>query len=143
MMYAFTDGACRVSNPGTCSCAFAIFDGEQLVVAASRYLGDEHTNNFAEYSGMIDCLEYANEKGLDHLRIYCDSQLVVKQLLGEWKVKHADVKPLYNLAYALLQRGQHELVWIRGHEQAGTEEQRRGNTLVDKMCNDALDKEKY
>jgi ribonuclease HI len=108
---------------------------------SARYLGPElHTNNYAEYQGLLDCLRWAlcEITGLD---IHCDSQLVVKQVRGEWQVKHKELQPLHDLAQALIVRGRHTLCWIRGHEQAELEEDRIGNTLVDKLCNEILDKE--
>lgn len=140
MLLAYCDGACRGGNPGECACAFAV-DLQGHWYTHARYLGPElHTNNFAEYQGLLDLLKWANEAvtGLD---IYCDSQLVVKQVSGEWGVKHEELRPLRDLAYALLIRGRHKLHWIRGHEQAEREEDRIGNTLVDKLCNLALDEE--
>ena len=142
-MRAYTDGACRVSNPGQCSAAFAVFDflGETDMLGA-RYLGPElHTNNYAEYQGLLDLLKWAKAAKVTGLDIHCDSQLVVKQLRGEWAVKHKELQPLHDLAQALIVRGRHNLSWIRGHEQAELEEDRIGNTLVDKLCNDILDKE--
>jgi ribonuclease HI len=108
----------------------------------SRYLGPElHTNNYAEYQGLLDLLKTAEEQKIIGLDIHCDSQLVVKQVRGEWAVKHKELQPLRDLALALIVRGHHNLEWIRGHGQAELEEDRIGNTYVDKLCNEILDKE--
>lgn len=142
MIRSYTDGACRVSNPGECSCAFVVYDSLSDLPAMhrSRYLGPAlHSNNFAEYQGLLDCLRWAEEAKVTGLSICCDSQLVVKQVSGEWRVKHVDLLDSRNLVYALLTRGNHNLKWIRGHEQAELLEDRIGNTLVDKMCNEVLD----
>src|ERR1019366_1588330 len=142
-MRAYTDGACRVSNPGQCSAAFAVFDvlGETDMLGA-RYLGPElHTNNYAEYQGLLDLLKWAEAAKVTGLDIHCDSQLVVRQVRGEWAVKHKELQPFHDLAQALIIRGRHNLCWIRGHEQAELEEDRIGNTYVDKLCNEVLDKE--
>ena len=140
-MRAYTDGACRVSNPGQCSAAFAVYFTEG-VLTYNQYLGPElHTNNYAEYQGLLELLKWANEEGFTGLDIHCDSQLVVKQVRGEWAVKHKELQPLHDLAQALIIRGRHNLCWIRGHEQAELEKDRIGNTYVDKLCNEVLDKE--
>lgn len=141
-MNAYCDGACRGGNPGQCSCAFAVYLGENNshTYTHARYLGPEpHTNNYAEYQGLLDLLRWANEAGLRNLDIHCDSQLVIRQVAGEWQVKHKELQPFRDEAYALFIRGEHLLQWIRGHEQAEREEDRIGNTLVDKLCNEVLD----
>ena len=141
-MRAYTDGACRVSNPGQCSAAFALYTGNEVMQSGFRYLGPElHTNNYAEYQGLLDLLKWTEVTKVTGLDIHCDSQLVVKQVRGEWAVKHKELQPLHDLAQALIIRGRHNLCWIRGHEQAELEEDRIGNTYVDKLCNEVLDKE--
>jgi len=88
---AYTDGACKVSNPGICSCAFVTYDGEttedgNLLEGAKetfshgRFLGFPHSNNFAEYQAVIMVLEWARDCGHRDLEIWCDSQLVVRQV---------------------------------------------------------------
>ncbi len=142
MRRGYTDGACRKSNPGECACAFVVYDDASDLTAMnnSRYLGPEyHTNNFAEYSGLLDLLVWAEAEKVSGINIHCDSQLVVKQVSGEWQVKHQELQPFRDLAYALITRGRHTLHWIRGHEQAEKLEDRIGNTLVDKMCGMVLD----
>ena len=141
-MRAYCDGACRISNPGQCSAAFVVYDSWASVWEGSRYLGPElHTNNYAEYQGLLDLLKWAEACNLKGLDIHCDSQLVVKQVRGEWAVKHKELQPLHDLAQALIVLGRHNLCWIRGHEQAELEEDRLGNTYVDKLCNIILDRE--
>ena len=144
-MRAYTDGACRVSNPGQCSAAFAVYLGKDAsygMYTSARYLGPElHTNNYAEYQGLLDLLKWAETEKITGLDIHCDSQLVVKQVRGEWAVKHKELQPLHDLTLALGVRGRHSLIWIRGHEQSELEEDRIGNTYVDKLCNEVLDKE--
>jgi ribonuclease HI len=140
-MRGYCDGACRVSNPGQCSAAFAVYT-EGYIFEHARYLGPElHTNNYAEYQGLLDLLIWAEMHTVICLDIHCDSQLVVKQVLGEWAVKHKELQPFRDLAFALITRGGHSLYWIRGHEQAIRLEDRIGNTYVDKLCNEILDKE--
>ena len=134
-MKAYCDGACKCSNPGQCSAAYAIYDGDAVFQASSRYLGPElHTNNWAEFQGLLDLLLYATQNSITHLDINCDSQLVVKLVSGEWKVKHEELRPFRDLAQALMIRGHHTLHWVRGH--AGN----AGNELCDYLCNKELER---
>ena len=135
---AYTDGACRVSNPGQTSCAWVIFqeDDNGPKYEGSRYLGPElHTNNYAEYQGLLDLLKYAAKHKIMGLEIYCDSKLVVNQVNDVWDVNSQELMPLCVLAYALRIRGGHTLQHIHGH--SGDP----GNEYVDHLCNEALDKE--
>jgi ribonuclease HI len=141
-MLAYTDGACRVSNPGQCSCAWviAITNGEDDMLyfkeSGSRYLGPElHSNNYAEYQGLLDLLKYAAKHKIMGLEIYCDSKLVVKQVNDEWDVNSEELKSLWLLAHSLRIRGHHTLQHIPGH--SGDP----GNEYVDRLCNEVLDKE--
>ena len=135
-MKSYCDGACRVSNPGETSCAFAVYSGEKLVHSAARYLGPAlGSNNFSEYMGLLDLLKWANENEETGLDIYCDSKLVVNQVSGDWKMNSEELAPLRNLAYAMMIRGRHTLHHIKGHDGDP------GNEYVDLLCNEALDKE--
>jgi len=133
-MKGFCDGACRVSNPGECAAAFAVYDEAGLFHSNARYLGPElRTNNFSEFTALLDLLKWAEGYGEKRMTIHCDSQLVVKTVSGEWNVKHEELKPLHALATALMIRGEHELLWIRGHSGDA------GNEFCDKLCNEVLD----
>ncbi len=137
-MRAYTDGACRCGNPGETSAAFAVFlPGGELLQSHARYLGpDLHTNNFAEYVGLLDLLRWAAMNGpYLNLDIFCDSKLVVEQVNDNWDVNSADLLPLWREAYALLKRGGHTLTHIRGHQGDP------GNEYVDRLCNEVLDAE--
>jgi ribonuclease HI len=136
ILKAYCDGACRGGNPGDCSCAWAIYDGEAVSYTGARYLGPEpHSNNHAEYQGLIGLLMLAASVSKTNLEIYSDSEVVIKQISGEWKVKEHSLQPLRDLAYALLLRGGHTLQHVKGH--AGDP----GNELVDRLCNETLDNE--
>ncbi len=90
----YTDGASR-GNPGPASAAFIITDGEGTVLQErSEYLGKK-TNNQAEYTAVINALEMAKEYTDGDLQVNSDSNLLVKQLQGEWRVKSSNIKPLY------------------------------------------------
>lgn len=133
-MRGYCDGACRGGNPGQCSCAFAVdIDGHWY--EHSRYLGPEkHTNNYAEYQGLLDLLKWAESEKVFGLEIFCDSELVINQVTGKWGVHREELVNLCGLAVALKVRGNHTITWVRGHNGDA------GNELVDKLCNECLDK---
>ena len=89
----FTDGGSR-GNPGPGACAAVLFDEKgALVREEGRYLG-RCTNNFAEYNGLILALALAGELGVPSLEIFSDSELLVKQFNGEYRVKDPALKVL-------------------------------------------------
>jgi ribonuclease HI len=97
----FTDGAAR-GNPGPAGAGAVIISPEGHVVAkVGKYLG-ETTNNVAEYTGLILGLKRAKAMGLRELDVLADSELLVKQLSGEYQVKAEHLAPLHQEAKALL-----------------------------------------
>jgi ribonuclease HI len=133
VLNAFTDGACRLSNPGQCSYAFVIYDGDEEIASGCDYLGPElHTNNFAEYQGLIACLRWAYEARVKGMLIHCDSLLVVNQVLSIWRVSPEMEKLAFTARTYFLQGG-HSLNHIRGHRGI------RGNERADELCNIVLD----
>ena len=100
---AYVDGGSR-GNPGTAGYGVAITDENgDSVVNLSVFLGIR-TNNFAEYSGLLGALNYAVSHGYRDLQIYADSELMVKQISGAYKVKSADLKPLFDQAREMISR---------------------------------------
>jgi probable phosphoglycerate mutase len=97
----YTDGAAR-GNPGPAGLGVVIEDesGARLR-GLCRYIGIA-TNNRAEYLALIEGLTAASEWKPDRLEVFLDSQLVVEQVNGRWKIKHADLQPLARQAQALL-----------------------------------------
>jgi acyl dehydratase/ribonuclease HI len=91
------DGAAR-GNPGPASYGVVVRrpDGKPLE-SLGKYIG-RHTNNVAEYYALIAALDYAAAKGIKRLRVYSDSQLIVNQIKGIYKVKHPDLRPLHERA---------------------------------------------
>ena len=89
----FTDGACS-GNPGPAGIGVVIKDGERLVKEISRAIGPA-TNNIAEYTALIDGLQEALILKAQSLDVYTDSELMYKQIAGEYKVKHEGIKPLF------------------------------------------------
>jgi ribonuclease HI len=96
------DGGSR-GNPGPASYGVVIRDPKGEVVARlKKYIG-RMTNNVAEYYGLIAALDYAQSNHIRALRIESDSELLVKQMRGQYKVKSADLKPLFERAKKMSQ----------------------------------------
>jgi ribonuclease HI len=91
------DGAAR-GNPGPASYGLVLRrpDGTPLG-SLGKYIG-RHTNNVAEYYALIAALDYAVANGIKRLRVQSDSQLIVNQIKGLYKVKHPDLRPLHERA---------------------------------------------
>ncbi len=126
---ANVDGAAR-GNPGPASYAVIIRapDG-RVVFQLGKYLGHA-TNNVAEYYGLISALDYAAGHGIRRLRVRSDSELLVQQMKGRYKVKSATLAPLHERAQKL----------ARGLEYFSVEHVRRElNKEADKLANEALD----
>ena len=129
-LVAHSDGGAR-GNPGPAGYGVAIKDESGKKVAAlSEYLGHQ-TNNFAEYQGLIAALEYALEHGPKALKVISDSELLVRQIKGIYKVKNATLQDLHSRAKQLI--GQ--LDWFSiGHAL------REHNQEADRLANDAMDR---
>jgi len=96
------DGGSR-GNPGPAAYGVVIRDGRGEVVARlKKYIG-LNTNNVAEYFGLIAALDYAQTHGVCALRVESDSELLVKQMRGQYKVKSAELKPLFERAKKMAQ----------------------------------------
>ena len=97
----FSDGASR-GNPGEAGAGSVLLDAAgQELAARSLYLG-QGTNNMAEYRALILGLQSALELECNQLEIFLDSQLIVRQIQGRYKVKHPTLKPLFTEAKGLL-----------------------------------------
>lgn len=97
----FTDGASR-GNPGDAGAGAVLFaENGTEISSQAAYLG-RCTNNAAEYQALILGLREAKQHGCSHLDIALDSELIVRQIQGAYKVKNAALLPLYNEAKALL-----------------------------------------
>jgi ribonuclease HI len=125
----YCDGASR-GNPGRASYGFAIIDPQGVpLVEEGRAIG-RATNNDAEYAGLVAGLGAALDAGITDLEVRLDSQLLVRQVLGEYRVKAPNLKPLHRQAVGLLTRFAHARVVHVPREQ---------NTLADALANEALD----
>jgi ribonuclease HI len=123
-----TDGAAR-GNPGPAAIAFIIERPGEKNLEYKECLG-EATNNVAEYMALIRALEKARDLGGKRLAIRSDSDLMVQQMKGQYKVKNAGLMPLYQKANRLCQ--DFDSVTFRHIP-------REENTRADRLCNQALD----
>jgi ribonuclease HI len=97
----YADGACR-GNPGPAAIGAVIIDEQQReLVKISEYIG-QGTNNKAEYRAVIAALKEAIKFNPTEATLFLDSELVARQLTGNYKVKSASIIPLYNEAVRLL-----------------------------------------
>lgn len=99
---AYVDGASR-GNPGPASYAVILRGPDGATrFEVGKYIG-RATNNVAEYYGLITALDYATTQGISRLLVRSDSELLVRQMQGRYKVKSADLRPLYERARKLAQ----------------------------------------
>jgi ribonuclease HI len=125
----FTDGGAR-GNPGPAAYGFVLEAEDGTVLAAEGEAIGNATNNVAEYSGLIAGLEKAIELHVPQVEVVSDSELMVKQMRGEYRVKNEALRELYDEATALARRlGNVEYRHVK----------RAHNELADKLVNDALD----
>lgn len=99
----YTDGGAR-GNPGAAALGVVIYDGGEKIATLKRYIG-EATNNVAEYEALIAGLTEVSERGFSErvVEVRMDSELIVKQMRGEYKVKDANLKILHARAREALQ----------------------------------------
>lgn len=135
----YSDGASR-GNPGAASCGGVIYlskdkmspheDATAPPIHSYNTTIGIATNNVAEYSGLIQGLEAAAEMGITHLTAYVDSELMCKQIKGQYQVKHPTIMPLHTKCNILIAQLQHfNIVHIP----------RKYNKEADHLCNVALD----
>jgi ribonuclease HI len=123
------DGASR-GNPGPAGAGMVLFDPQgRLQVRKGRYLG-ETTNNVAEYQALLLGLEEAQRLGVKQLRVLADSELMVKQLTGRYRVKSPHLIPLWRQAVYALKKFD---AWAIAHVP------REENHLADEAANRAID----
>jgi ribonuclease HI len=103
MMTAYIDGGSR-GNPGPAGFGVQIVGPDGAVVAELHGALENTTNNVAEYNGLLAALTWAVDHGQKALHIRSDSELLVRQLRGEYRVKHPGLQPLYQDARALISR---------------------------------------
>jgi probable phosphoglycerate mutase len=127
---AHCDGGSR-GNPGPAGYGAVVEDGQGRVVARlSEFLGVQ-TNNYAEYAGLLACLKWTLEHGYKRLKVVSDSELMVKQMKGLYKVASPGLRPLWEEAKRLSKQLEK---FEMGHTLRG------GNKEADRLANDAMDR---
>ena len=125
----YTDGGAR-GNPGPAGIGVLLEDGDGNVLGEiARGIG-ETTNNVAEYTALIEGLELALDKGVTDVDAYLDSQLVVSQVKGEWKIKNDQLRRLAVRAQSLFRRFEKRSI---------NHVPRERNAAADKLANQGMD----
>lgn len=122
------DGGSR-GNPGAAAYAVVLTHEGGPTLEEAQTIGTA-TNNVAEYTGLIRGLELAADQGVRRLQVFSDSELLVKQMNGEYRVKNSDLQDLYRRATELRSRFEHVAI---------THVRREQNKRADFLCNEALD----
>ena len=129
---AHIDGGAR-GNPGPAGYGVVIQDpAGRKVAELSEYLGHQ-TNNYAEYQGLIGVLRYATGNGIKSLKVVSDSELMVRQMKGIYKVKNPDLRKLYDEAQQMVRK--------LGHFEI-RHAMREHNVDADRLANEAMDRGK-
>lgn len=123
-----SDGGAR-GNPGPAGAGFVVEVNGETICRGGRYLGS-CTNNVAEYEALIWGLENVRALGYDEVSVFADSELLVKQINGQYRVKNEGLKPLFLRALTLLRQfSRFEVTHVR----------RESNKEADAMANEAMD----
>ena len=124
----YTDGGSR-GNPGPSGIGVIILDSKRKKIKeVSKYIG-ETTNNVAEYSALVCALEEASRLNADEVVVYMDSELIAKQLNGEYRVKGENIKALFEKALGILKNFESFEIKHIGREK---------NKEADKLANKAI-----
>jgi ribonuclease HI len=128
----FVDGAAR-NNPGPAGAGIYIKKNENYLCSNGFFLGSK-TNNQAEYLALIIGILIIRKyiKETDFIEILCDSQLIVNQIAGHYKIKNIDLKKMHSLAMAILENMNYKIDFIP----------REQNQEADREANHAIDKKK-
>lgn len=129
---AHIDGGAR-GNPGPAGYGVVVHDASGRKVAElSEYLGHQ-TNNYAEYQGLLGVLRYALTNGVKALKVVSDSELMVRQMKGIYKVKNPDLRRLYDEAQQMVRKLEHFEI---------RHAMREHNVDADRLANEAMDRGK-
>lgn len=129
----YSDGASR-GNPGPSGIGAVILKDGKVVHEIAEYIG-ETTNNVAEYEALLHALDYCVKKKLSPVEILADSQLMIRQLTGHYKVKHPNIIPLYGKAKEYL-----AYLDVRGFKHVPREENKHADRLSNKGIDDHFQK---
>jgi ribonuclease HI len=132
---AYTDGASR-GNPGNAGIGILFVDEKgDIIKEICEYIG-QTTNNIAEYTAMVTALKEAIEMNFEEIEIISDSELMVKQINGEYQVKNEGLKPLYKEACELLKEFKKYTV-----RHVRREHNKKADKLANRGIDEALDEE--
>ena len=135
MIYTNSDGGAR-GNPGPGAIGVLIRDEGKILLKSSKFIGERLTNNIAEYEGLINALELASRFTKDEITCFLDSELIVKQLLGEYKVKHPHLLKLF----LKVQKLQDNFKTIKYKHVSRWDKFQK---IVDELLNEELDNQGY
>jgi len=125
----FTDGGSR-GNPGISAFAFVVLEDGVEIFSGSGFLGIS-TNNKAEYTGLLEGLKFVLDKNLSKVSFYSDSELMVKQIKGEYKVKDEDLKNFHRDCKDLISKLENfEIIHVR------REKNKKADLLVNKVLDE-------
>ena len=132
MIFTNSDGGAR-GNPGPGAIGVIVREDEKILTKYSSKIGKFVTNNVAEYEALIKALELATRFTKDEITCVLDSELVVKQLLGEYKVKNPDLVKLF-LKVQKLQENFCKIKYVH------VSRENKFQVIVDELLNEELDK---
>jgi ribonuclease HI len=135
MIYTNSDGGSR-GNPGPGASGAIIRREGEILTKSSKFIGKMVTNNIAEYEGLILALELASKVTKEDITCVLDSELIVKQLMGEYKVKDAKLIPLF----LKVQKLQENFKTIKYQHVSRWDKFQR---LADELVNDELNNKGY
>lgn len=128
--FMMSDGGSR-GNPGIAGAGAVLYGEDKKEIGRDGIFCGIQTNNFAEYKGMICGLHLALKNDITDLEVFIDSKLIVEQMSGNWKVKNANIKPLFERAKNIAE----EFTVISYHHV-----RREKNTVADSIANEVMDK---
>lgn len=103
-IYTLYFDGCSKGNPGKAGAGYVIYKENDEIAYKSVYVGDKETNNKAEYSGLYEGLLCAIENNITRLHVKGDSNLVIKQMKGEYKVKSENILRIYQDTHKLCEQ---------------------------------------
>ncbi len=128
--FMMSDGGSR-GNPGIAGAGAVLYGEDKKELDRDGVFCGVQTNNFAEYEGMICGLNVALRNDITDLEVFMDSKLIVEQMNGNWKVKNANIKPLFERAKNIAE----------GFEKISYSHIRREkNTVADAIANEVMDR---
>ena len=128
----YTDGGAR-GNPGLAGAGVIAYDGSKKIFELKKYLGDNRTNNWAEYEALILALTEAKKRGLagKEIEIRMDSELIVRQMTNEYQIKEETLWPQYMKVHNLIVAHFPHITFVHVR--------REENKEADRLVNEAID----